>query len=79
MYISAQTKESLEKVIGKSIEELNAMDFSEEVKFVEMKTKKTLSFSKKVDSRMTGRGNSLLIRRRIVTIDDINKRIDKIK
>ena len=79
MYISKDTKHTLEKILGKSVGEVSTMDFAEEVCYVESKTKKQLSFSKKRDSRMTGRGNSLIIRRRIATMNDIDRRIEGIK
>ena len=49
MYMNAETKASLERILGKSLEEISAMDFDEEVRFVEEKTKKKLTFSKIVD------------------------------
>ena len=55
------------------------MDLIEEKSFVEEKTGKNLIFSKKMDSRMTGRGNPLIIRRRISTMSDIDQMIARMK
>lgn len=77
MYLSKQTRSALERIIGKPISALSAMDFSEEKKFVEEKTGKPLTYSKTPDSRMTGRGNPLIIRRRIATMAEIDQAIDR--
>lgn len=73
------TQLALEKVIGKSIAELTAMDMDEEIRFVEKKTGKPLKFSKTADSRMRGRGNPHIIRRRFCTMDDVDKKISELK
>ena len=44
MYLKAQTKASLESIIGKSLKEISDMDFDDEIRFVEKKTKKPLLF-----------------------------------
>ena len=71
--------DTLERIIGKSADDLKKMDLIEEKSFVEEKTGKNLIFSKKMDSRMTGRGNPLIIRRRISTMSDIDQMIARMK
>lgn len=79
MYMNAETKASLERILGRPLEEISAMDFEEEVRFVEEKTKKPLVFSKTADPRINGRGNPLLVRRRIVTMQDVDKKMSELK
>ena len=79
MYLNQRTRDTLERIIGKSADDLKKMDLIEEKSFVEEKTRKNLIFSKKMDSRMTGRGNPLIIRRRISTMSDIDQMIARMK
>lgn len=75
MYLNDETKLILEKFIGKSILELSKMDENEEKEFVKSKIGKSPIFSKKVDLRMHGRGNPLMSRKRICTMEEIDKKI----
>ena len=79
MYLNQRTRDTLERIIGKSADDLKKMDLIEEKSFVEEKTGKNLIFSIKLDSRMTGRGNPLIIRRRISTMSDIDQMIARMK
>lgn len=79
MYLKAETKVSLESILGKSLKEISEMDFDQEVRFVEEKTNKPLVFSKKVDSRMSGRGNPLITRRKITTMKDVDRKMSELK
>lgn len=79
VYLNRETKKILENSIGKSIHELSQMDADEERAFVISKIGRVPIFSKKPDSRMRGRGNPLIARRRICTMDDIDKRIMELK
>lgn len=79
MYLNQRTRDTLERIIGKSADDLKKMDLIEEKSFVEEKTGKNLIFSKKMDSSMTGRGNPLIIRRRISTMSDIDQMIARMK
>ena len=42
-------------------------------------TKKKLTFSKIVDPRINGRGNPLLVRRRVMTMQDVDKKMSELK
>lgn len=79
MYLKSETKASLESILGRPLEEISAMDFDEEVCFVEKKTQKPLLFSKKADPRMSGRGNPLITRRKITTMKDVDKKMSELK
>ena len=77
--LKKETQSTLERIIGKSIDELSHMDAQEEIRFVESKTKKPLVFSKIVDSRMRGLGSPYIIRRRFCTMADVDKKILELK
>lgn len=79
MFLNEKTRQLLEKTIGKSISELKVMTFDEEVAYATKKYGRAPVFSKKVDKRMIGRGNPLIARKRICTMDDIDKRIMELK
>ncbi len=71
MYLQKDTKKVLEKFIGKSILELSEMDLTEEISFIKSKHGEAPVFSKNIDTRMQGRGNPLMTRKRICTMEDI--------
>ena len=79
MYLNDETKRILENSIGKSISELSKMDMDEERAFIASKIGKNPIFSKQSDSRMCGRGNPLIARRRFCTMEDIDKRIMELR
>ncbi len=78
MYLTDETKRILEKNIGTSLSRVSEMDFDEEKKYVEEKTQRPLVFPKRADKRRTGRGNPLIVRRRICTMEEINKKIEEL-
>ena len=75
MYLKKETKKILEKFIGKSVLELSQMDLKDEISFVKSRNGGTLDFSKGIDIRMQGRGNPLMTRKRICTMEDVDKKI----
>lgn len=75
MYLKKETKKVLEKFIGKSVLELSQMDLKDEISFVKSRTGGVLDFSKGIDIRMQGRGNPLMTRKRICTMEDVDKKI----
>lgn len=77
--LSKEVKEILEKNIGMPMSAISNMDFEEEKKYVEKRIKHSLLFSKKIDKRMTSRGNPLIVRKRICTMQDIDKKIEELK
>lgn len=77
--LSKEVKDIIEKNIGMSISDISNMDFEEEKKYVEGRIKHPLIFSKKFDSRMISRGNPLIVRKRICTMQDIDKKIEELK
>lgn len=79
MYLSAQTKASLERIIGITLSELSKMDFNEELEFIKKRTGKGVRFSQNIDRRMCSRGNPLMVEKRICTMGDIDKKIARLK
>lgn len=79
MYLTEQTKRILEQSMGITIEELSKMDFDEEKAFVEKRIGRKLVFSKSRHPKMTGRGNPLIVRHRICTMEEIDKKIKELK
>lgn len=76
--ISSETKRNLELSIGTSLDELHNMSADEEKRWIENKIGKDLKFRKKRKFGVIGRGNPLLSRRKIRTIDDLNRKSKKL-
>ncbi len=55
------------------------MDYDDEISYIQKKNNRKLVFSNKVDHRKVGRGNPLLSRRRIKTMDKVNAGLSRIK
>ncbi len=77
--ISERTKKSLCSTIGLEFEKVVDLDFDEEIAFVTKKNNIKPVFSKKIDKRKMGRGNPLLAKRRLKSIDDVNEGLKRIK
>lgn len=75
--ISDKAKSNNEHTIGLDFNIIKSMSFEEEKKWVEERRKQILVFSKKKKWGITGRGNPLLARRRIRTIEDLEKKSKK--
>lgn len=73
-----RTLKVVESITGLTFEEINSLDFENEKELVERKTNKILHFSKKIDSRIFGRGNPLLAKRRITTLKDLDEKLEDI-
>lgn len=79
MYLNDRSKAHLERVIGKPIKEIVQMDLSDEIRYVEEKTKRPLVYSTQTDHRIKGRGSPLIARRRLFTMADVDRRIEELK
>ena len=79
MYLSSRTKNSLERIIGTTLEQVSKMDLAQELAYIKEKTGKDVVFPRKMDYRMLSRGNPLIVRRRICTMKDIDKKIERLK
>lgn len=77
--LSNEVRKILEKNIGMPIPAVSGMDFEDEKEYVEKKLGRPLFFSKKSDRRMTSRGNPLIVRKRICTMQDIDRKIEELK
>jgi len=77
--VGEDAKKVLEKSFGLSLSQVCGFTSDEENTFVKAKTGNPLYFSKNYDSRKIGRGNPLLARRKITTIEEINSKIDALQ
>ena len=77
--LKKETKSNLANLLGLKLEELDKLSVSEEIAHIETRLSGEIFFSRKRDTRKTGRGNPLLARKRIRTMEDIEKRLDKMK
>ena len=78
MYTMSRTaKSNIERIVGLSLNEIQAMSFHDEQQWIENRTKSKLSFSKIRKIGILGRGNPLLAKRKIRTRDDLNKKSKK--
>ena len=75
--LSDETKKHLSEIIGIPYEQLIQMDNEEITAYIEQKNGKKLTYSK---PRITGSGDDsvLLDRERLITMEDVDKRLDKI-
>ncbi|MCR1960197.1 hypothetical protein CWE04_11880 [Thomasclavelia cocleata] len=73
-----KTKIAVENLAELTIRQINNLDFEDEKLFIEKKNKKPLAFSTKISNRSFGRGNPLLARRKITSIESIDKRLDEL-
>lgn len=75
MFLKGDTKRILERALGITVKELAAMSYDEENTFIEKKLGRKPIFSKIIDPRMSARGNHLLLRKRIATMEEIDAKI----
>ena len=69
--LSVITKNNIKKATGLYVDQIIEMDISNELNIVKSKTASILRFSKRRKYGIIGRGNPLLSRRKIRTIEDI--------
>ncbi len=73
---------SVERIItsktGRSMSELRNLTLSDEVSLIKERTGKEIGFSKKRNKRIIGRGNPLLARKHIRTMEYVDKKIDEL-
>lgn len=72
--ISSMTKNNLERSLGLPLTEYSKMTADEEMRWIEKKINKRVVYSKLRRHGVIGRGNPLLSRRKIRTIDDLMKK-----
>lgn len=72
--LSKKSKKNIERIVGLSIEQIDSLSPEEAREWVKKKTDKEIKFSKSRKNQIVGRGNPLLSRRKIRTLDDVNKK-----
>lgn len=70
--ISEKTKKNIERIVGKSVDQLREMTPDEEMRLVKEKNGVELSFSKERKGGIVGRGNPLTSRRKLRTLEDLD-------
>lgn len=75
--VSDVAKLNIEKTVGLKIDEIVNMSFDEQQQWVNNRTKSKLKFSKIHKRGVVGRGNPLLARKKIRTINDLNVKSKK--
>jgi hypothetical protein len=73
--IGEEAKKILENSLGLPLNQISDLGIHGEIDLVKAKTGKDLQFSKTRDSRRAGRGNPLLARNKIITIEEVNAKI----
>lgn len=76
--LSGVTKNQIQKAVGLSLSQIFALDSASEKVFVETKNASPLVFSKRRNEVISGRGNSLLARRKIKTLSDLERQSKKL-
>ena len=72
--ISDVTKRDLENILGMKLEDYGKMSAAQQQEWIEGKTGGKLKFSKRKRRGILGRGNPLLARRKLRTMDDIEQK-----
>lgn len=73
--LSIKTKEAIKNKIGISVEELIDFSDDQEKKYIEEKFGK-IRFQAKIDDRRIGRGNPLLAKGKIRTMEEVDAALD---
>lgn len=76
MFLRTSTRSVLEKSLGMTVAELARMDYDQEMTFVKSKSGKKPVFSKTVDHRIAARGNHTITTKKIMTMEDVDRRIE---
>ncbi|MCD8119474.1 MAG: hypothetical protein LUE29_08355 [Lachnospiraceae bacterium] len=76
--LSNETRKNLESSFGMSLTAFDEMSADEERKWIESRTGRKLLYGNKRRKGVIGRGNPLLARRKIRTMDDLQKKSKKL-
>lgn len=77
--LSERTKKNISSSVAAPFERIVTLSLDEEICLVSQKHGEKIVFSKKRNGSRVGRGNPLLARKKIRTIQDIEKKIAKVK
>lgn len=77
--LKPETVNNIRDIVGRDV--LNGgIDYDEEIRLIEQKINKKIEFPKpNTHNNRIGRGNPLLARHKIKTMQDVNRSLDKIK
>ena len=74
--IGKEAQRVLERDIGLTMSQIYDLDVPDEIAYVQAKTGKPLTFPQILDTRKIGRGNPLLARGKVTTMEEVNAKID---
>lgn len=77
--MSERTKKNISACVGVPFERIVRLSLDEEIGLASQKHGGKIVFSKKRSSRRVGRGNPLLARKKISTIQDVEEKIAKVR
>jgi len=77
--MSERTKKNLSTCVGVPFEHIISLSLEDEIGLASKKYGKKIAFSKKRNSGFVGRGNPLLARKKIRTIQDVEKKIARVR
>lgn len=77
--MSERTKKNISTCVGVPFERIVCLSLDEEIGVASQKYGEKIVFSKKRSRSRVGRGNPLLARKRIRTIQDVEKKIARVK
>lgn len=75
--ISSIAQKNIENIVGLGVDEIKNMSFDEQETWIAKRAKSKIGFSKKRRIGIIGRGNPLLARRKIRTMEDLDKKSKK--
>ena len=76
--LNSKTKKSIEDSFSMPLEKIIELDHEEGTRLIESVTSKKLVFSNKRDSRKVGRGSPYLSRKRLRTIEEVDRKLAEI-
>lgn len=77
--LSERTKKSIADCVGMAFDEICNLSLEEEIAAVSKKYGHKIGFSRKQDNRRIGRGNPYLAKRKFRTIEEVEKKIARIR
>ncbi len=77
--MSERTKKNISTCVGVPFERIVCLSLDDEIELASQKHGGKIVFSKKRNSSRVGRGNPLLARKKIRTIQDVEKKIARVR
>jgi hypothetical protein len=78
MYFKEETRNNIEKIVGLPIGEIQNLSLDGEIAYVEQSTRKGIRFPTVRNHMHPSTGNPLIDRYRFCTMEDVDKKLDKL-